>query len=72
MLKYDFTKPGVNAFMGDVINDITAELDKENGDFEQYDFVVTCENRSIRVPCDAEIYEGLCEWLEMALEVTKE
>ncbi len=72
-LSYRFTRDGVKLFLEDSVNDIFAELDKqENGDPAKYDFIVSCGHRSIRVFCGAEEYDLLCRFLEDALEVNGE
>lgn len=67
--KYRFTKEGISAFLQDSLADIFAELEKgETGHPEDYDFYITCGDRSIRVPCLADTYENLTAFLENTLE----
>ena len=69
-VRYKFTKDGIRLFLNDSLAGIFEELDKEaDGHPENYDFVVTCGNRSIRIPCGAEEYDGLGRWLQDAYEV---
>lgn len=70
-IKYRFTKEGISAFLEDALADIFAELDKEDGHPEDYDFYITCGDRSIRVPCLSDTYENLSVFLANTLEDTE-
>lgn len=71
-IKYQFTKEGINAFLEDALADIFAELEKDGGGHpEDYDFYITCGDRSIRVPCLSDTYENLSIFLANTLEDTE-
>jgi hypothetical protein len=65
---YRFTKAGVKAFLADASTEFFEDMDNGGEHLDQFDIVVSCGKRSIRVPLGAEEWNALEDWLTECVE----
>lgn len=67
-VSYRFTKAGVKAFLADASSEFFEDMDNGGEHLDQFDIVVSCGKRSVRVPLGAEEWNALEDWLTECVE----
>lgn len=71
LAKYKFTKAGVSAFLADASAEFFEDMDNGGEHLDQFDIVVSCGKRSIRIPLGAEEWGSVETMLADCLEVNE-
>lgn len=64
MIRYQFTKEGIEAFEQDTLHDIFTEMDKQDAHLEDFDIFITIGNREIIIPIFAQAHDELIDYLK--------
>ncbi len=67
-VNYRFTKAGTRAFLADASAEFFEDMDNGGEHLDQFDIIVSCGKRSIRVPLGAEEWNALEDWLTECAE----